>query len=163
MLSDIKETEVGAYVICFTPPVRGCHQLKVQANGVEICGSPFLFQVFPTLETRGKPVKILSSDLTKAWGVAVNKEGIVAIALCDAHCIAIFSEKGEKLRTFGHDRLRYPRGVAYDGDASIIVTSNHRLQKFTLEGECLMSIGSDTQSMKKIAFQYLQQTVHLYK
>ena len=158
---DVKEdrNEKGKYAMHFTPSLHGAHQLKIQAkfNGVdhEIHGSPFSFHVMPSLEMRGKSVMVIP-DLTHPWGIAVNdKKGLLMVAKRNAHCVTIFNKKGKKIRSLesetGNIKLKHPRGVAFDENASVIlVASNHCLQKFTLEGECLKSVGS--KGSKKLQF-----------
>ena len=161
-VSDVKEdSEKGKYAMHFTPSLHGAHQLKIQAkfNDVEIHGSPFSFHVMPSLEMIGKSVMVIP-DLTHPWGIAVNdKKGLLMVARRDAHCVTMFNEKGKKIRSLesetGNVQLSYPRGVAFDGNASIIlVASNHCLQKFTLEGECLMSVGSDSEGDEPLQFRH---------
>ena len=64
-------------------------------------------------------------------------------------CIAVFSPSGEKLRSFGTcgsdpGQVRYPREVAVDGEENILLTDsgNHRIQKFTSEGQYSTSVGT---------------------
>ncbi len=65
------------------------------------------------------------------------------------NCLSIFSSSGEKLQTFGTrdsgQGLNAPCGVAVDGEGNILVTdsNNHRIQKFTAEGQFLTSVGSE--------------------
>ena len=64
------------------------------------------------------------------------------------NCISIFSSRGEKIKTFGREgsaqgQLKWPCGVAVDGDGNILVVDgcNHRIQKFTEDGKFLTAVG----------------------
>ena len=144
---DITQThQAGKYTIAFTPSTRGKHQLIVQVGGVDIPDSPFTLPVIPTLEMRGKPVKIITG-LNNPWGIAVSDNGDIVVAENAAHCITIFNKKGKKVKSFGTEGTKEgqftgPRGVAITNDGHIIVTDDHRLQKLTTDGVCVKSVGS---------------------
>ena len=146
IICDIKETEVDKYSVSFTPSSRGKHQLKIQVGGINIGGSPFSLDVVPSPEMRGKPVMIMSG-LNKPWGVAVDKKEQLIVAENGSHCITVYDKEGKKVQSFGskgakEGQFTYPRGVAVTNDGHILVTDNHRLQKLTPEGRCVMSVGS---------------------
>ena len=48
----------------------------------------------------GTPIKT-TSGVKRPWGVAVNQRGEIIVGEGYADCISIFSETGEKLRSFG--------------------------------------------------------------
>ena len=76
IVCDIKETKVGKYSVSFTPSSRGKHQLNIQVGGININDTPFSFDVVPSPEMRGKPVKIVTG-FDEPRGVAVDKIGAV--------------------------------------------------------------------------------------
>ena len=146
IVCDIKETEVGKYSVSFTPSSRGKHQLKIQAGGINIDGSPFSLDIVPSPEMRGKPVKIVTG-INEPWGVAVDKKEQLIVADKGSHCITVYDKEGKKVQSFGswgtkEGQFTYPRGVAVTNDGQILVTDYHRLQKLTPEGRCVMSVGS---------------------
>ena len=155
IVCDIKETEVGKYSASFTPSARGKHQLKIQVGGIDIYGSPFSLDVVPSPETRGKPVKIVAG-INEPWGVAVDKEQLI-VAEHVSHCITVYDKEGKKVRSFGsygtkEGQFIRPRGVAVINDGHILVTDEHRLQKLTPEGRCVMSVGSSERGSGPLQF-----------
>ena len=158
IICDIKETEVGKYSVSFTPSSRGKHQLKIQVGHMDIDGSPFSLDVVPSLETRGKPVKKISG-FNEPWGVAVDKKEQLIVAECYTNYISVYDKEGKKVRSFGSKgtkkgQFTYPCGVAVTNDGHILVTDNHRLQKLTLEGRCVMSVGSSKRGSGPLQFSY---------
>ena len=158
IVCDIKETEVGKYSVSFTPSSRGKHQLKIQVGGVDIDGSPFSLDVVPSPEMRGKPVKIISG-LNGPWGVAVDKKEQLIVAENSSHCITVYDKEGKKVRSFGswgtkEGQFFCPHGVAVTNDGHILVTDEHRLQKLTPEGRCVMSVGSSKAGRGPLQFSY---------
>ena len=144
IVCDIKETKVGKYSVSFTPSSRGKHQLKIQVGGINIDGSPFSLDVVPSPEMRGKPVKIVVR-FNRPWGVVVDKKEQLIVAERGSHCISVYDKEGKKVRSFGswgtkEGQFSCPRGVAVTNDGHILVTDNHRLQKLTPEGRCVMSV-----------------------
>ena len=143
---DIKEIEVGKYSVSFTPSAYGKHQLKIQVGGINIDGSPFSFDVLSSPEMRGKPVKTISGS-ERPWGVAIDKNGQLLVVEYGNHCIAVYDKKWKKVQSLGsfgtkEGQFFRPRGVAVTNDGHILVTDDHRLQKLTPEGHCIMSVGS---------------------
>ena len=75
------------------------------------------------------------------------------------HCVSMFSGSGDKIRSFGtygsqRGQMINPLGVAVDTEGNILVadSGNHRIQKFSSEGEALTAIGhSQLQSPHGIA------------
>ena len=66
---------------------------------------------------------------------------------CDR--VSAFSPSGKKLQSFGscgsgQGQLKFPWGVAVDGEGNILVTDtgNHRIQKFTASGQFLCAVGT---------------------
>ena len=90
------------------------------------------------------------TGLSDPWGVVVNKKGEIIIAEYSAYCITVYSQVGEKLKSFGskgseQGQFHGPRGVAVDDDNNILVTDaeNNRIQKFTADGKFITAVGSE--------------------
>ena len=85
------------------------------------------------------------------WGITINQIREVIVAeQRDGHCVSILSPSEEKRRTFGSRGSRSgriqirPCGVAVDDDDNILVVDgdNHRIQKFTSDGQFVKTVGS---------------------
>ena len=140
----IQKKEKNEYTISYQPTHRGRHQLHIKIEGVPIKGSPFAVIAVENLST---PIKTIGG-VNGLWGVAVNQRGEIIVAESGGHCISIFSQGGEKIRTFGSKgsapgQFNGPRGVAVDGDGNILVAdaSNHCIQKFTADGKFFTAVG----------------------
>ena len=111
------------------------------------------------LMKRGDTVKELAGFDHLICGIAVNKAGTMfAVAEEGMHRVSLFTKERKKIRSFGtlgteKGQLTAPHGVAFTNDGhNILVTDNHRLQKFTLEGQCLKSVGSGDIGTKALEF-----------
>ena len=79
------------------------------------------------------------------WDVLVHSSGVVYVTDKGNHHIAVFSQEGELVRTFGsmgggRGELDWPSGAA----TSLYVSErdNHRVQVFTLEGQYIREFGT---------------------
>ena len=91
------------------------------------------------------------------WGVAVDKKEQLIVAECSNHCIIVYDKEGKKVRSFGslgtkEGQFTCPRGVAVTNDGHILVTDEHRLQKLTPEGHCVISVGSSERGSGPLQF-----------
>ena len=133
------------YEISYQPTIKGRHQLRIFVQEEHIVGSPFCLYVKSPVEKLGAP--ILSIDGVKnPWGVAISRRGYVVVTEYDSACVSVFGISGFKHRTFGSDdsenqHLRDPRGITVDSDGNILVadSGNHRIVKFTEDGQFLQS------------------------
>jgi tripartite motif-containing protein 2/3/tripartite motif-containing protein 71 len=89
------------------------------------------------------------TGLKQPWGVTVNKKGEIIIVEYGAHRVSVYSQAGEKLRSFGsygsgEGQFECPRGVAVDNNDNILVADadNHRIQKFSADGQFITAVGS---------------------
>ena len=140
---EVKRTGESGYQISYQPQHSGQHQLHIRVEGREIANSPFSVAVLTTIPTNTIP------DLNQPWGVAVNERGQILVAECDGHCISIYSDSGEKVRSFGSKgsspgQLHKPEGVALTATGDILVCdyNNHRIQLFSPEGKSLKCVGT---------------------
>ena len=82
--------------------------------------------------------------------VFVRSSGLVYVADWGNHRIAVFSQEGELVRTFGSEgrgkgEFKYPRGVTVSPDDHHLYvsdTNNHQVQVFTLEGQYVREFGT---------------------
>ena len=143
-----ERTGQSQYKISYQPTIKGRHQLHIKVEGQHIRGSPFTITVKLPVENLGSPV-ITVGNITQPCAVALNQVGDVVITECEAHCVSVFGPSGEKLRSFGEwgsddGQFRCPHGVAVDREMNILVAdrNNHRIQKFSAEGQFLQSVGT---------------------
>ena len=144
----VRKVKDNQYEISYCPISRGRHQLHIKFDGKHIKASPFSVTVDVPIKKLGTPIMTITG-LSRPWGVTVNKKGEIIIAENDAHRVSVYSQAGEKLRSFGskgsgEGQLIGPRGVAVDDDDNILVadTGNHRIQKFTADGKFIIAVGN---------------------
>lgn len=132
----------GNFHVKFIPVVPGTYDIFIDDE--KLVDSHFTVQakerqmdVISKLELKGEIPK-------QPIGIAVNSQGLIAVADIHKHCIFIFGEKGDFLRTLGcygkkPGQLSSPVGVTFLNDDEILVADalNHRVQKFNVKiGRC---------------------------
>ena len=138
-------TSPSQYKVSYTAISRGQHKLHIQVNDIDISGSPFTVTVYPDPTLLSHPVKVLT-DANRPYGISFNKSGEIVVSECQGHRVSIFDIKGQKIRTFGShgnspDQMKFPQGVAIDEMDNMYVSSVHKLQKFTSDGELVKCVG----------------------
>ena len=151
---DIERRGLSEYQINYRPTIKGRHLLHIKVHGQHIRGSPFAVAVRSPVEEFGTPILTLGG-LEEPWGVAVNQRGEVVVTEWGGHCVSLFSPSGKKLETNNccPGQLLYPRGVAVDGEGNILVVGSEsgQIQKFTSEGQFLMSVDTESPDLIDIA------------
>ena len=140
----------GKYEISYEPVIRGKHELNIKVKGQHIRGSPFDVMVKLPVEKLSTSVSTICK-MNKPWGITVNKIEEVVVTDNDRHCVYVFGSYGKTmLRSFGtrgsgRGQFDYPQGVAVDGEQNILVAdrNNHRIQKFTADGNFLAMVGTE--------------------
>ena len=134
------------YEISYQPTIKGRHQLHIKVYGHHIRGSPFSVAVTSPVEKLSTPIHIIDG-VNGPSGVAINLKGELVVTEENAHCVSVFSPRGEKLRSFGtkgsgQGQFNSPRGVTVDNEGNILVVDcfNHRIQKFTAEGQFITAL-----------------------
>ena len=159
--------------ISYTPTVKGSHQLYVNIEDKPVRGSPFSVSVrSSSVENLGTP--ILTIDRVEGpYGVAIRKTGEVVVTVGKRHCVSVFNQSGQYLRSFGtcgsgKGYFQSPCGVTLDCKGSILVAdySNCDVQKFTAEGQFLVTSSRKTVSQQlscpiDVAFNACNQKVYL--
>lgn len=92
-------------------------------------------------------------ELEGPEGIAVNhKTGEMIVTEYNARCVTVFSRCGEKIRSFGSEKLSNPSGVAVDKEGNILVAdcraNNGHFYKFTPSGKFL------TETERSLTFPY---------
>ncbi len=122
------------------------------ASGCDRCncsdaGSPMSSHVSKMRDT---PVKTIGTGLIGPGGIAVTYDRQVIVCDESGHCVAVIDSKdGRKVRSFGSQgsgrgQFLYPDDIAITSKGTLLVTdsNNHRIQEFTMDGECLSCVGS---------------------
>ena len=92
-----------------------------------------------------------NSKIRCPWDVLIHSSGLIYLTDHNNHRIAVFSQEGELVRTFGSmgggkGEFRYPTGIATSPDGHHLYVSdrdNHRVQVFTLEGQFVREFDAD--------------------
>ena len=134
-------THPGVYRIQYNPSTHGTHTVKVQVYDVQLEATPFN----PYLDNITPVCTITELDLP--WGVAVSDEGHVIVTEYSGDCVTILDNEGKKMKSFGgkggsgNVEFSSPRGVAITPDNFIFVSDNHRIQKISMNGDLVASVG----------------------
>ena len=149
----IEKKGQSQYEFSYTPTIKGRHQLHVKMECQHIRGSPFHVVSRLPVEKLNTPI-LTVEGVGQPRGVAVNKRGEMIVTEWKTGRVSIFSRSGKKVRSFGNGLFNDPYGVAVDGDGNILVADrgNHRIQKFTAEGQFLTAV--DTENTKHLQLRY---------
>ena len=150
LLCDVKKAKAdGHYVVSCTPTTPKDHEFHVQINGTHIQGSPFALRIMRTIRDITNPIKMIKK-LRRPQGVACNSKGELVVVETSFPRVSVHTLHGPKrLRKFGSSgsapgQFKDPDGVTVDGSDNILVvdSGNHRIQKFTAEGEFVTTVGT---------------------
>ena len=135
----------GVYRIHCNPSTRGTHTVKVQVYEVELEDTSLFIPFNPYLDII-TPICTLN-ELHRPWGVAVSDDGRVIVTELNSYCVTILDNEGKKMKSFGGEggsgnaEFIFPRGVAITPDNFILVSDNHRVQKISMDGYRIASVG----------------------
>ena len=143
---EVTERGRGQCKISYQPVTKGRNLLHIRVCGLNIRGSPFDVKVVSPVEDLGVPIQTFGG-FESPRSVAFNHAGEIVISV--GHSISVLSPSGTKLRSFGTrgsgpGQFQYPCGVSVDDEGNILVADrdNHRFQKFTNDGQFLVSVGT---------------------
>ena len=136
----------GVYTIHCSPLTTRCHQVNVRVNNVQINGTSLVIPFNSYLDNI-TPVRIIP-ELKRPWGVSVANDGHIIVSEYGKSCVTILNRDGKKVKSFSEmsgksENVKFtsPRGVAITPDNFILVTDNHKIQKISMDGECIASVG----------------------
>ena len=136
-------THPGVYRIHCNPSTRGTHTVKVQVYDVELEDTSLFIPFNPYLDNI-TPVRTIT-ELNHPWGVAVSDDGHVIVTERSGNCVTILDNEGKKVKSFGRKggRVEFlrPRGVAITPDNFILVSDDDRIQKISIDGDYVASVG----------------------
>ena len=146
---EVRHEMENTYEISYIPIKRGAYQLEIRVDNTPICGSPFpVVCQFPVQQLGG--VVNVFGGVEGPWGTAINRKGEVIVSECGAHRLTVFGRDGCKIRSLqavidGHNKVRYPRGVAVDGEGNVFLANSGNelpVLKFSEEGKFLAAGGT---------------------
>ena len=138
-------THPAVYKIHCNPSTSGTHTVKVQVYDVKLEDTSLVTPFNPYLDNI-TPVRTIT-ELNWPVGVAVSDDGHVIVTEDDTNCVTILDNEGKKVKLFGGKGGRgnvnffSPRGVAITPNNFILVSDDHRIQKISMDGDCIASIG----------------------
>ena len=147
-------THPGVYRIHCNPSTHGTHTVKVQVYDVELEDTSLVIPFNPYLDNI-TPVRAIS-EFNRPWRVAVSDDGHVIVTEYGGNCVTIRDSEGKKVKSFGvkggrgNVQFTSPRGVAITPDNFIFVSDGHRIQKISMDGDCLASFGG--QGSRRLQF-----------
>ena len=139
-------THPGVYTIHCDPITSRCYEVNVRVNGVQVdCTS--LAIPFNPYNDKITPVYIIP-ELNRPWGVVVTDDGHIIVSENNSNCVTVLNIDGKKVKCFGKNsggignvKFTHPRGVAITPDNFILVADSHKIQKISMNGECIASVG----------------------
>ena len=140
-------TDPVVYGIQCNPSTRGTHTVKVQLYDVQLEDTSLVIPFNPYLDNI-TPV-CTRTELKRPWGVAVSDDNHVVITENWGHCVAILDSEGKKVKSLGgkggSGKVKFfsPRGVAITPDKFILVSDSHRIQKISMDGYRIASVGKE--------------------
>ena len=139
----------GTYVVSYTPKFPKRYSLCIRISGTHVQGSPFTVLVKRSSSDVVMNPRVLKG-LKRPCGIACNSKGEVVVVERGLHMVSVYALGGSKLvRRFGSHgtssgQFKDPDGVTVDGSDNVLVvdSGNHRIQKFTAEGEFITTVGT---------------------
>ena len=140
-------TDPGVYRIQCNPSTSGTHTVKVQVYDVQFEDTSLVIPINPYLDNI-IPLHTIT-ELKDPWGVAVSDDNHVIITESNGNCVTILDREGKKMKSLGGEggsgnvKFSYPHGVAITPDKFILVTDDHRIQKISMDGYLIASVGEE--------------------
>ena len=139
----VEEKGDGNLKLKFTPIVPGPYSVEVKINGEKLPTCPF---TLPVKERELVIVGELDLKFNKGQkfrgpsGIAVNKQGDIAVVDNLGHCVFIFNKDGNCLKQIGKEgadpgQFKYPAGVSFLNNNEILIAdqSNNRIQHINIQ------------------------------
>ena len=130
----------GNFLAEFTPKEPGAYNIVVTLNEDHFRKCCFTAQVKEQrVEVVGE-LDLKGNRNPYMHGIAVNRNGLLAVANHKSHCIMVFDKDGNYLRKLGckgenAGELIYPTGITYLNDNELLVADflNHRIQHLNVQ------------------------------
>ena len=146
--ASVEEKGEGNLRLKFTPEVPGAYDVEVKINGENLPTSPF---TIPVEEHQLVVVGELDLKFNQGQGfkgpigIAVNKQGDIAVADYDGHCVFVFNKEGKCLKQFGEKgkhpgQFTNPVDVTFLNDKEILIADqfNNRIQHINIQTEVVV-------------------------
>ena len=139
-------TDPGVYRIQCNLSTRGTHTVKVQVCNIQLEDTSLVIPFNPCLYSITQVRAV--TELNGPYGVAVRDNRVI-VTECNSHCVTILDRGGKKLKSLGgkggtgNVKFTYPRGVAITPDKFILLSDNHRIQKISMDGYRIASVGEE--------------------
>ena len=136
----------GLYEVCYTPRIRGRHQLWVKRSGRQIPGCPF--HVFATISPSllGTPLHVMDG-LKHPYAAVFGAKNQLYVSQTGGHSIQMFWRNGDSVVSdrFTSQQPKCPTGMALDDEGNIYVVnmSTHTLSKFSQDGRLMGEVGRE--------------------
>ena len=148
----VQAGEKGNLRLKFTPKVPGAYNVEVKINGEKLPTCPF---TLPVKERELVKVGELDLKFNKGQkfrgpsGIAVNKQGDIAVVDNLGHCVFVFNKEGNCLKQIGKEgtdpgQFKCPTGVLLLNDHEVLVADalNNRIQHINIQtGTVLKTFG----------------------
>ena len=144
----VEEKGEGNLRLKFTPEVPGAYDVEVKINGENLPTSPF---TTPVEEHQLVVVGELDLKFNQGQGfkgpigIAINKQGDIAVADYDGHCVFVFNKEGKCLKQFGEKgkhpgQFTNPVDVTFLNDKEILIADqfNNRIQHINIQTEVVV-------------------------
>lgn len=135
----INKQSAGNFEVKFIPKVPGVYNITAKINAEKLPKSPFTIQVKERLLEIVGELDVQNETINRPTGIAVNSEGLIAVADCENNCIKIFDKEGKYVRQLGCKgknlgELGGPRDVTFVSDDEVLVADedNNRIQQFNV-------------------------------
>ena len=138
-------TDPGVYRIQCNPSTSGTHTVKVQVYDVQLEDTSLVIPINPYLDNI-TPVRTITK-LYHPIGVAVSDDNHIIITDFCGNCVTILGREGKREKSLGGEggsgnvKFFNPCGIAITPDKFILVSDNDRIQKISMDGYLIASVG----------------------
>ena len=144
----------GVYRIHCTPVIRGSHQVNIRVGDIQLESVSVVVPFNSYLDTI-TPIRTIDG-FAGPFGVAISNDGHVVVAERSGNRVTVLDEQKKKIKSFstcgGDIKFSSPRGIAITPDNFILVTDEHKIQKISMDGKLIASVGQ--YGTKPLEFNY---------
>ena len=151
----VKDNNDGSYTASYVPQIPGQMNLFAYINGQEIKGNPYHFTVQHSYNTlvADKASKIVNNNgnMRRPWSIAFSKSGMWAVVDQDNHCVYIYDNEDQLIKSFGSkEQFKNLIGIAFDDDDHIYVADsrNTLVTKFDIDGTYILQLDSQRAGLR---------------